>query len=191
MRRVWLVVIAACGSRAPSRDALERETASFNETAFATRLRAMQLEPIALGTRNHEIGEGAVLDRSTGGYPKSPPYPEGVVVTRDQQPFVAGPASWSGSANQPAPWEFVRDSTGKIFRVRRDPRVVETRQVRVDECEPQRSGSPCPACGTTDQVLYGPLTDATAYGGEVVVSYDAHHVEVIFERGVCHDPLPP
>ncbi len=194
----WLagiLVVTACGSappRASSPDAARKaETAAqFNVASFSSRLAELKLEPVAIPSTRDMLGEGMVM-ANLGDPDARQPRPAGHVFEQNGQTFVAGPTVWSGDATQPPAWEFVRDAQGDIYRIERRPRIVETQTVREPGCQHPVFGSPCPACGSTDQVLYGPLPAGAQFKGSIEVAYDEKVVQTVWAEGMCNDPPPP
>jgi hypothetical protein len=114
------------------------------------------------GSNNNRFRAGQVVDTTVDG------------VTGK---FIAGPTSWSGSAHQPGTWELVQDTNGAVFRVVRNPLPsAESKDIVLCGCAPQTCGpygSGCPACGSTNQQMFGPLPQGVRFRGEVRIDYPA------------------
>ena len=101
--------------------------------------------------------------------------------------FVVGETAWTGNAYPAVAWEFVQDASGDVFRLeRRAQSTIE--QHLVCGCAPVQCGpygSPCSACGSTSQMLYGPLPAGAHYQGDLVVEFAATASSLVYEDHGC------
>jgi hypothetical protein len=163
-------------------DVQKRATAATQQ-AFDAELARNKLRVIALGRHEHQLAEGLSYEARGA--------PEGKAVRQKldtaEGTFVAAETQWSGNPGSPPAWEFVQDERGDVFRLMRKPLAAIT-PARICTCREQRCGPPgsgCPACGSTNQTMYGPLPKGAEYRGEIEVAYQANVVSLEYKEQGC------
>ena len=162
-------------------------------TAFEGELARNKLRVITLGVHEHELAQGLSYDASGAAV--------GTAVKKNlataEGTFVAAETQWSGNPGSPAAWEFVQDEHGDVFRLMRKPLAAIT-PASLCTCREQKCGPPgsgCPACGSTNQTMYGPLPSGAQYRGEIEVAYQANVVSLEYKEQGCPPapecPQPP
>jgi hypothetical protein len=166
---------------------LTRRADEATRRGFETELARNHLHVLALAMHQDELGEGLQY--------MAPQAREGAAVRKKlkdaEGTFVAAESYWTGNPGAPGAWEFVQDDHGDVYRLIRKVRAAIT-SVRLCTCREQRCGpygSGCPACGSTNQILYGPLPHGAEYKGELEISYPGNIVSMEHKQDDC--PAPP
>jgi hypothetical protein len=171
---------------------LQRRADAATKTSFDAELARNHLHVLALAAHEDQLGEGIQQGPMLGdGKPRAA---EGSAVHKKladvEGTFVAAETHWTGNPGTPSAWEFVQDDQGNMFRLIRKHRAAIT-QVFLCTCREQQCGpygSGCPACGSTNQIMYGPLPAGTKYGGELELSYQANVVSIEHNEQGCPAP---
>jgi hypothetical protein len=176
----------------PSLVELQRSATDATRKAFEAELARNKLRVITLGVHEHELAQGLRYEASGA--------PVGTAVKKKLETaegtFVAAETQWSGNPGSAPAWEFVQDDHGDVFRLLRKPLAAVT-QASICTCRQQGCGNPgsgCPACGSTNQTMYGPLPSGASYRGEIEVAYQANVVSLEYKqqgcpaRPVCEQP---
>jgi hypothetical protein len=167
---------------------LQRRAEAATRQAFEAELARNHLHVLPLAAHDDQLAEGLQYMNSGGAR-------EGSTVKKKladaEGTFVAAETYWTGNPGGPSPWEFVQDDKGGVFRLVRKPLAAIT-QAHLCTCRDQRCGPPgsgCPACGSTNQILYGPLPKGAEYRGELELAYQANVVSLEYKENDC--PPPP
>lgn len=174
--------------KSPRIDALHAQAKAWVQQSIEAELARRDLTIARLGGRLLHLHRGIDGPGQT-----SKRHRDGTVVNTTVENvtgnFIAGYSHWSGQATWPDNWEFVRDGDGVYFRLMRNGQPsARSMDIHVCACQPQLCGpygSGCPACGSTTQIMYGPLPADARYGGEVTVTYDHPDVALHYARTDC------
>lgn len=167
---------------------LRRRADEATRKGFEAELARNHLHVRALARHEEQIAEGLQYgpSRARGGGAAVRKAPEDAKGT-----FVAAESYWTGDPGAPQVWEFVQDEHGDVYRLIRKALAaitpVQLCTCREQQCGPYGSG--CPACGSTNQIMYGPLPDGAQYKGELEVAYPANLVSIEHKQDDC--PAPP
>jgi len=176
----------------PSLAELRTRADAATKQGFESELARNRLRVIEVAAHYDELAQGlSYVTRSAR---------EGTAIKKQldgkKGTYVAAETFWSGNAGSPAPWLFVQNERGDVFRLIRKPRAGVTR-VTLCGCRPQECGpygSGCPACGSTSQIMYGPLPSGTPYKGQLELAYPASFVWTDYDpKASCPAPraCPP
>jgi hypothetical protein len=174
----------------PSIATVSRQARDASEASFKAQLAREHLHVLPLGAHSVQIAEG--MSSAHGAQ-------EGTTVRKTIEGvrgvFVAAETSWTGGASRSMPWEFVQDDRGHVYRLIRQARPAVTRGTLCACAPPEERcrsyGSPCPACGSTDQIMYGPLPAGAHYKGELVLVYPTNEIALGYDSsGLTCPPAP-
>lgn len=162
----------------------QRAINAADRASFEAALAAQGLTALALPRVEERIGDG--LRQGDLTYE-----PQLTAVSRKGGIYIEGITYWSQNGNPGEDPAFVVDAKHHVFAVDRQRTALAEQLVRCG-CQPFECGSPCPACGQTIRILYGPLSGGSRFHGKVTIQYEGAALGTPFEAGTCPpQPCPP
>jgi len=162
----------------------QRAIDATDRTSYEAALAAQGLTALALPRVEEIVGDG--LREGDLTYE-----PKLTSVGRKAGIFLEGVTYWSQNGNKSDEPEFVVDAKHHVYAVVRQ-RTAPAEQLVQCGCQHIECGSPCPACGQTVRILYGPLSSGARFHGKVTVEYAGAALGKPFEAGRCPpEPCPP
>jgi hypothetical protein len=175
--------LPACATTAEV-TAKQRAIDADDKRSYEAAVAAQKLSVLALPRIEEVIGDGLRQDQLSHQNKLEP-------IKRADSTFVEGITYWSQNGNPGEDPDFVVDANQRVFAVERI-RTAAADVITRCGCQPFNCGSPCPACGDTRRVLYGPLPRGTSFSGTVKIDYPGRALTTPYANGACPpEPCPP
>ena len=173
----------ACATDADLK-AKQAEVDADDKRSYEAAVAAQKMYVVILRRTEETLGDGLREDLLTFDATVQP-------ITRDDGTFLAGVTYWSQNGNAGPDPDFVLDGKQHVFAVERI-RTAAGEAITRCGCQPFSCGSPCPACGDTRRVLYGPLPKGVTFKGTVKIEYAGRAMSTPYANGACPpEPCPP
>jgi len=168
-------------------DATYRTTLDkFYREQQATPEEALQITTVG-ETRSAESAEEATSDHlATVGEHQIIPAAELANYRKPDEPIVAVSGAVQYGDDLPSEYKFARRKDGHVLAIRMEPRVMETKSIKICRCDPGSGVAERPP--PRRQNLYWVRVDKPEDVEIVKVSYDV--VDVKREQAACAEPAP-